>query len=172
MIYYFRCTIELLYAVLHGFCVRRGYKFQSHEDADGQFDSEHMGSLCSKSSNYEGDHIVLSNPTNEANVGGRHAHPDPREAAAEAAERRLRDVSYYIFGFPFVDSEGFLNCVPQTQRKGVHDANPKRGQLAQQLAKQNSIRGAAEPQLPERLIVRPCSLWSHASLIRSAVRLI
>lgn len=120
-----------------------------------RFDSEHMGSLCSKSSNHEGDHVVLTNPTNETNVGGRQAPPDRRQAAAEAAERRLREVSYYL-GFPL--SSDISQWHFQTQRKGVHDANPKRGQLAQQLAKQNSNRGAAEPQLPERLIVRLFSI--------------
>jgi len=84
-----------------------------------------MGSLCSKSSNLQGGHVVLSETTN---VDGRPAPPDARIAAAEAAERRLKEA----------------------QRKGVHDANPKRGRLAEQLAQQN--RGAPEPQLPERII--------------------
>ena len=55
-----------------------------------------MGSLCSKSSNYEGGHTVLGSGAANGNTVGSSAAPapsDPRAAAAEAAERRLKAVS-------------------------------------------------------------------------------
>jgi hypothetical protein len=61
-----------------------------------------MGSLCSKSSNHQGGHVVLGtsnttggNPTNRNVTGGGAptSARDPRTAAAEAAERRMQAVS-------------------------------------------------------------------------------
>lgn len=55
-----------------------------------------MGSICSKSSVHNGGHTVLGpEPANQ--LGGnapRVASSDPRTAAAEAAERRLREVRF------------------------------------------------------------------------------
>ena len=67
-----------------------------------------MGSLCSKSSHYQGGHIVLGtganttggNPNsgnttsgNTTSGGAPTSARDPRTAAAEAAERRMQAVS-------------------------------------------------------------------------------
>ncbi|KAF8872133.1 hypothetical protein CPB84DRAFT_1799897 [Gymnopilus junonius] len=93
-----------------------------------------MGSLCSKSSTHEGGHTVLSSGPNSpanANSGAAASRPsNPRLAAAEAAERRLQ----------------------AAQRRGTNEANPQRGKLAGQLAKQNSSKLVPEAQQPERLV--------------------
>jgi len=49
-----------------------------------------MGSLCSKASNYQDGHTVLDS-SNSATAPA--SAPDPRTAAAEAAERRIQAVS-------------------------------------------------------------------------------
>lgn len=51
-----------------------------------------MGSLCSKASNYQGGHTVLA-PSDSASGAAPTSAPDPRTAAAEAAERRIQAVS-------------------------------------------------------------------------------
>jgi hypothetical protein len=59
-----------------------------------------MGSLCSKSSTYEGGHTVLgSGPVNSntaapSQPASSSQRIDPRAAAAEAAERRLQAVGF------------------------------------------------------------------------------
>ncbi|XP_006454355.1 hypothetical protein AGABI2DRAFT_133050 [Agaricus bisporus var. bisporus H97] len=103
-----------------------------------------MGSLCSKSSHYQGGHIVLGtganttggNPNsgnttsgNTTSGGAPTSARDPRTAAAEAAERRMQ----------------------AAQQRGTNSSNPKAGQLAAKVAQQNA-KGSAEPQQPERLV--------------------
>jgi len=51
-----------------------------------------MGSLCSKASNYQDGHTVLDS-SNSASGAAPASAPDPRTAAAEAAERRIQAVS-------------------------------------------------------------------------------
>ncbi|KAF8973942.1 hypothetical protein BDZ97DRAFT_409219 [Flammula alnicola] len=99
-------------------------------------DSVPMGSLCSKSSAHEGGHTVLGSGPVNSNSGARSVpsvaspRPDPRAAAAEAAERRLQ----------------------AAQKRGTSAANPKQGKLASQLAKQNSSKPGAQPQEEDRLV--------------------
>lgn len=113
-----------------------------------------MGSLCSKSSNYEGGHTVLgsgpvnSNPGQGSRPRPSSGRPDPRAAAAEAAERRLQAVSVSIHERK-PPSRSFI----QAQNRGVNDANPKQGKLASQLAKQNSQRPDAQRTEEQRLVV-------------------
>lgn len=54
--------------------------------------TSNMGSLCSKSSNYQGGHTVLGT-SNTTTGNAPTSAPDPRTAAAEAAERRMQAVS-------------------------------------------------------------------------------
>jgi len=83
-----------------------------------------MGSLCSKSAAYEGGHTVLgSGPDNGGSNLNRPS--DPRAAAAEAAERRMK----------------------LAQSRGT-----KGGKLARQLAEQSSARPGPEPREEERLV--------------------
>ncbi|KAK7694640.1 hypothetical protein QCA50_001827 [Cerrena zonata] len=104
-----------------------------------------MGSLCSKPGTHSGEHVQLQDlpsPTTKASKArngtkqtldqGASAgeRPDPRTAAAQAAEQRLK--------------------VAQT--RGTNAANPNRGQLAAKLEASKSARGTAEPQQPERLV--------------------
>ena len=58
-----------------------------------------MGNLCSKSKNYEGGHVLLSPIGGDRReqshpLGGAagNERPDPRAAAAQAAEQRLKAV--------------------------------------------------------------------------------
>ncbi|KAF9453802.1 hypothetical protein P691DRAFT_657515 [Macrolepiota fuliginosa MF-IS2] len=96
-----------------------------------------MGSLCSKSSNYQGGHTVLgtSNTTNGTTPT---SAPDPRTAAAEAAERRMQ----------------------AAHQRGTNSSNPNAGRLAAQVSQQNT-KSYAEPQQPERLVV--CLLLQYLS---------
>lgn len=87
-----------------------------------------MGSLCSKASNYQGGHTVLA-PSDSASGAAPTSAPDPRTAAAEAAERRIQ----------------------AAQQRGTHASNPKAGQLAAKAAQQNT-KGHPEPQQPQRLV--------------------
>ncbi|KAF9526445.1 hypothetical protein CPB83DRAFT_857824 [Crepidotus variabilis] len=92
-----------------------------------------MGNLCSKSLNHEGGHVILSSETSGGNAArsqGASAPPNPRAAAAEAAERRIK----------------------AAQTRGIHGSNPNRGKLSDQLAKQNSSKVSPEEQIPERLV--------------------
>lgn len=51
-----------------------------------------MGSLCSKSGTHSGGHTVIGS-SSSVNPGGP-SPSDPRAAAAEAAERRMKAVSH------------------------------------------------------------------------------
>ncbi|KAJ3854893.1 hypothetical protein EV368DRAFT_80160 [Lentinula lateritia] len=53
-----------------------------------------MGSLCSKPSTHSGGHTVLGSTSDHNNGASRTNEADPRAAAAEAAERRLKAVSF------------------------------------------------------------------------------
>ncbi|KAI0735177.1 hypothetical protein C8Q76DRAFT_711256 [Earliella scabrosa] len=88
-----------------------------------------MGSLCSKSGTVSGGHQVLGSAASAPGPtpGTR---PDPRMAAAEAAERRQREA----------------------QVRGVKSTNPNSGQLAAKLQAQKSQPRAPEPSQPERLV--------------------
>ncbi|KXN90010.1 hypothetical protein AN958_05015 [Leucoagaricus sp. SymC.cos] len=88
-----------------------------------------MGSLCSKASNYQGGHTVLGS-SNPSNGVAPTSAPDPRTAAAEAAERRMQ----------------------AAQQRGINTSNPEAGKLAAKAARQNS-KGCTESQQPERLVV-------------------
>ncbi|KAF8641184.1 hypothetical protein AX17_000819 [Amanita inopinata Kibby_2008] len=90
-----------------------------------------MGSLCSKPGTHSETHAVLpSRPKQTSNAlnSGSPSPPDFREAAAAAAEQRLKAV----------------------QAKGVHASNPKRGKLAAGLAGQKHL--APESRQEERLV--------------------
>ncbi|KJA29222.1 hypothetical protein HYPSUDRAFT_32609 [Hypholoma sublateritium FD-334 SS-4] len=96
-----------------------------------------MGSLCSKSSTLEGGHTVLGSGPVNSNApasnrpGASSQRTDPRAAAAEAAERRLK----------------------AAQARGTNTGNPKQGKLASQLAKQNSAKPGTQAQAePAQLV--------------------
>ncbi|TFK57288.1 hypothetical protein OE88DRAFT_1614260, partial [Heliocybe sulcata] len=86
-----------------------------------------MGSLCSKSSTHSGGHTVLGS---DAQVLGGDGPPasssrgDPRSAAAEAAERRMK----------------------AAQARGTNASNPNQGRLAAQAeeAAKNANRAVLE----------------------------
>jgi len=115
-----------------------------------------MGSLCSKLSNHEDDHTVLSGTTN--GVGSRPL--DLRAATAEAAERRLQKVSFHWF-----HREGVLNRLFQDNNRGVVRTNPNKGRLAGKLERQRQGVTEPEPQLPEPFIVRRSASYIDPSLI-------
>lgn len=128
-----------------------------------------MGSLCSKPGTHSGEHVQLQDlpsPTTKASKArngtkqtldqGASAgeRPDPRTAAAQAAEQRLKVVCLNQTSrwFAPFDSTYLL----QAQTRGTNAANPNRGQLAAKLEASKSARGTAEPQQPERLVVSAC----------------
>jgi len=78
-----------------------------------------MGSLCSKSSAFSGGHQVLGSSTTGTGQGS--DAPDPRAAAAEAAERRLK----------------------AQQVRGTNASNPNKGQLA------NKLKASKTAKVPE-----------------------
>jgi len=82
-----------------------------------------MGSLCSKSGSHSGGHTVLP-----SSIPGGSSPSDPRAAAAEAAERRLKEA----------------------RARGTHASNPNQGKLAAQLATQSKI--VPEARQEERLV--------------------
>ncbi|KAF8807423.1 hypothetical protein BYT27DRAFT_7189503 [Phlegmacium glaucopus] len=82
-----------------------------------------MGSLCSKSSAHEGGHTVLG--SGDAGSSSLNRPSDPRAAAAEAAERRVK----------------------LAQSRGT-----KGGKLAKQLAEQGSAKPVPQPREEERLV--------------------
>ncbi|KAE9411108.1 hypothetical protein BT96DRAFT_802261, partial [Gymnopus androsaceus JB14] len=84
-------------------------------------------SICSKPSAHSGGHTVLSASDNDAETAN--SHVDPRAAAAEAAERRLK----------------------ASQMRGTNSSNPNQGKLAAQASK--TPRLTAEPQQEERIVV-------------------
>ncbi|TFK41140.1 hypothetical protein BDQ12DRAFT_720846 [Crucibulum laeve] len=105
-----------------------------------------MGAFCSKSSAYSGGHTVLGSASDNTNSSAP-SRPDPRSAAAEAAERRLKAVSSpsdFMF-FSFLESH------IQAQARGTNASNPNKGRLAQQVARQTS-KPAPEQQQEERLV--------------------
>ena len=114
-----------------------------------------MGSLCSKSSTLEGGHTVLGSGPVNSNApasnrpGASSQRTDPRAAAAEAAERRLKAV-----GSSHHEYKRLLEPL-QAQARGTNAGNPKQGKLASQLAKQNNAKPGAQAQSePAQLVVR------------------
>ncbi|RPD82562.1 hypothetical protein L226DRAFT_30591 [Lentinus tigrinus ALCF2SS1-7] len=91
-----------------------------------------MGSLCSKPGTVTGGHQVLESSSSAAAASGSipGTRPDPRAAAAEAAERRQKEAL----------------------ARGVKSSNPNAGQLAAKLQAQKSQGRAPEPSQPERLV--------------------
>ncbi|KAG6813277.1 hypothetical protein H0H92_012691 [Tricholoma furcatifolium] len=84
-----------------------------------------MGSLCSKPNSHSGGHIVLgSGSTNPADP----SPSDPRTAAAEAAERRLK----------------------AAQARGTNPSNPNQGRLAANAGK--TPKPTLDPRQEERLV--------------------
>lgn len=51
-----------------------------------------MGSLCSKSGSHSGGHTVLGSASGAGGTSSSGPRPEPRSAAAEAAEARLKSV--------------------------------------------------------------------------------
>lgn len=91
-----------------------------------------------------------SNAPTTGRPGPSSARPDPRAAAAEAAERRLKAVST-----PHRDcaSSSSIQKLFQEQKRGTNSANPNRGKLANQLAKQNSQKPTHQTPEDDRLVV-------------------
>ncbi|KAG5648004.1 hypothetical protein DXG03_007038 [Asterophora parasitica] len=86
-----------------------------------------MGNLCSKSGTHSGGHSVLGQSSGATNPAAS-SPSDPRTAAAEAAERRLK----------------------AAQARGTTAANPNQGRLAAKAA--NQPKFAPEPRQEERLV--------------------
>ncbi|EIW64681.1 uncharacterized protein TRAVEDRAFT_139761 [Trametes versicolor FP-101664 SS1] len=90
-----------------------------------------MGSLCSKSGTVSGGHQVLGSASSSGPTGQPDGtRPDPRAAAAEAAERRMK----------------------ASQARGTHSANPNAGRLAAQLEAQKGAPRVPEPRQQEQLV--------------------
>ncbi|EPT04314.1 hypothetical protein FOMPIDRAFT_1113613 [Fomitopsis schrenkii] len=92
-----------------------------------------MGSLCSKSAHALGGRTLADEPVQGAS--GNSAPPpgpNPRTAAAEAAERRRQ----------------------AEQSRGTQSSNPNRGQLAAQLEANKKAPRVPEATQEERLVVR------------------
>ncbi|KAK2461903.1 hypothetical protein APHAL10511_006366 [Amanita phalloides] len=83
-----------------------------------------MGSLCSSSRSQSPD----SRTERQTPAADVQRPPDPRAAAAAAAEQRLK----------------------AAQERGANLSNPNRGKLASQLTKQNKL--TPEPKQEERLV--------------------
>ncbi|KDQ63738.1 hypothetical protein JAAARDRAFT_189279 [Jaapia argillacea MUCL 33604] len=88
-----------------------------------------MGSLCSKSSTLSGGHTVLGSSSSSPQ-GAPAARPDPRSAAAEAAERRMK----------------------AAQARGTTTGNPNQGRLAAQLEANKKVAKVPEQREEERLV--------------------
>ncbi|KAG2154864.1 hypothetical protein DEU56DRAFT_770854 [Suillus clintonianus] len=88
-----------------------------------------MGSLCSKSSVHSGGHQVLGSTAGQPNDGTT-PPPDPRAAAAEAAERRLKTA----------------------HARGTNASNPNRGRLAEQVEAAKVAKPVPTPRDEERLV--------------------
>jgi hypothetical protein len=75
-------------------------------------------------------------------------------AILEQRQRKLQNVACR----PSVFKHSFLllcsRTLQQAQQRGTNPSNPKAGQLAAKVARQNA-KGYAEPQQPERLVVSP-----------------
>jgi len=92
-----------------------------------------MGSLCSKTGTHsEEAHVLVPSSQRQANAVANSQNasrpPDPRTAAAAAAEQRLKT----------------------NQARGTHASNPKQGMLATQAAK--PAKFTPEPKQEERLV--------------------
>jgi len=88
-----------------------------------------MGSFCSKSAVHSGGHTVLGPVSDYPTRPASSTPPNPRVAAAEAAERRVK----------------------AAERRGVNPSNPNQGQLAAKVAKQSS-KQAPSGREEERLV--------------------
>ncbi|KAH9849769.1 hypothetical protein C2E23DRAFT_348698 [Lenzites betulinus] len=88
-----------------------------------------MGSLCSKSGTVSGGHQVLGSASSSTGPPDG-TRPDPRIAAAEAAERRQK----------------------ASHARGIQSANPNAGRLAAQLEAQKSAPRVPEPRQQEQLV--------------------
>ncbi|RDX55870.1 hypothetical protein K466DRAFT_517934 [Polyporus arcularius HHB13444] len=90
-----------------------------------------MGSFCSKPGTVTGGHQVLGSSSSAPTSGSTPStRPDPRMAAAEAAERRQKEA----------------------HARGVKSSNPNSGQLAAKLQAQQSQGRSPDPSQPERLV--------------------
>ncbi|KAG2044832.1 hypothetical protein BDR03DRAFT_937334 [Suillus americanus] len=90
-----------------------------------------MGSLCSKASAHSGGHQVLGSTAAQSNDGTTATpHSDPRAAAAEAAERRLKTA----------------------HARGTNASNPNRGRLAEQVVTAKAAKPVPTPRDEERLV--------------------
>ncbi|KAG1750007.1 uncharacterized protein EDB91DRAFT_1047118 [Suillus paluster] len=107
-----------------------------------------MGSLCSRASAHSGGHQVLGSTAAQSNGQnyGTTSAPDPRAAAAEAAERRLKTA----------------------QARGTNTSNPNRGRLAGQVETAKAAKPEPTPREEERLVV--CQVLSPI-LYRSSLSL-
>lgn len=91
-----------------------------------------MGSLCSKTRAHSGSrHQVLGSTAAQSNDDTTVTpHSDPRAAAAEAAERRLKTA----------------------HARGTNASNPNRGRLAEQVETAKAVKLAPTPRDEERLV--------------------
>ncbi|KAG0708877.1 hypothetical protein DFH29DRAFT_794702 [Suillus ampliporus] len=108
-----------------------------------------MGSLCSKASAHSGGHQVLGSTATRSNGQdyGTTSPPDPRAAAAEAAERRMKTA----------------------QARGTNASNPNRGRLAGQVETAKVAKPVPTSREEEPLVVCQ-ALWSI--LYRSSLSLL
>ncbi|KAI0348019.1 hypothetical protein BDW22DRAFT_1424252 [Trametopsis cervina] len=86
-----------------------------------------MGSICSKQGTHTGGHRLVDSTDTQSAAQER---PDPRIAAAQAAEQRLK----------------------ATQKRGVVGSNPNSGRLAAQVEANKSNPRAPEQRQEERLV--------------------
>ncbi|KIK94365.1 hypothetical protein PAXRUDRAFT_455620 [Paxillus rubicundulus Ve08.2h10] len=92
-----------------------------------------MGSLCSKTGAHSstGGHQVLSeNSTSPPDGQNNESNTNPRAAAADAAERRLKS----------------------ERARATHASNPKRGRLAAQLEASRSAKPVPASRQEEQLV--------------------
>ncbi|KAH8102653.1 hypothetical protein BXZ70DRAFT_798235 [Cristinia sonorae] len=98
-----------------------------------------MGNLCSKSNDHEGGHVPLPSSggaRQKQTLGGAASsqaggeRPDPRTAAAQAAEERMKAAG----------------------QRGVSAKNPNKGRLAAQLEAQKTAPRVPEARQEERLV--------------------
>ncbi|EPQ60806.1 hypothetical protein GLOTRDRAFT_68774 [Gloeophyllum trabeum ATCC 11539] len=96
-----------------------------------------MGSLCSKSSTHNGGHTVLGSNSSAQVLGGnapseQSSRVDPRSAAAQAAERRMKEA----------------------QTRGTNASNPNQGRLAAQAeaAARNANKALPSEREDSRLV--------------------
>lgn len=90
-----------------------------------------MGSWCSKAGVHSGGHQVLGSTVAQSNDGTTVAPPsNPRAAAAEAAERRLKTA----------------------HARGTNASNPNRGRLAEQVEAAKAVRSVPTSRDEERLV--------------------